>query len=156
MILCDLALFKLSTMIKLSYMYAYQPYMKFQTMWSWAVDYIPIKYYNLYFLLCCFIYSIFRVYYSWDYPSYYWKKCFRGRFNSTFCLGRSAVNFGFPYLFFVFLKATFFSWKLLSIFWGTNLDPASFSKVFLIRLLKTILFSFWDDSSKGYLMVYII
>lgn len=71
-----------------------------------------------------------------------------------FCFGRSAVSFGFPSLFLVFLNATFFDWKLLKIFWGTNLEPASFSKVFLIRLLKTILFSFWDSSSGGYFMVW--
>lgn len=133
-------------------MYAYQPYIKFQTTWSCAVDSIPIKYYNLYFLLCCLIYSIFLVYYSWDSPSYYWKKCFNGKFNSIFCFGVSAVSFGFPYLFFVFLKVTFFCWKLLNIFWGTNFEPASFSNVFLIKLLKTILFSFCENYN-GYFIV---
>lgn len=34
MIRCDLFLFRDSMMIKLSYTYAYQPYMKFHTTWS--------------------------------------------------------------------------------------------------------------------------
>lgn len=71
-----------------------------------------------------------------------------------FCFGVSIVSFGFPSLFFVFLNAIFFCWKLLKSFWGTNFEPASFSNVFLIKLLKTILFSFCENYN-GYFIVYI-
>ena len=129
--------------------------MKFQTMWSWAVGYIPIKYYSLYFLQFCFISSIFLGYYSCESLSSYWKKCLMGRECSMFWGGVWTVSLGLPYLFLVFLKFIGLDWNKLSTFWGTNLSPASLSIVFLIKLLKTTLDSllFLLVYSKTYLLI---
>lgn len=137
-ILCDRVLPNDSTIMRLSYTYAYHPYMKFHTTWLWANGYIPIKNYRLYFLLFCFIISILRVYYNWLGLSYYWKKCLSGSLCMSFIGVDFVVRIALGYLFFIFFMFTVFAANVISIFCGVNYIDYKFPAFFFIKLLNTI------------------